>query len=223
MTLGKSPEINGASLLVCNGLSTPVELFGQVDECANCALENMTEAPIEPLDSNTTLGLSSVYAYSLEIKEYPLTDSNFNSTTSALNSCHFHVQLDEFGEYVLNIGHHPNCGGLPSRSNESICEWRRVKAGSSTWLPLVILSAVALVGLPLLYLFARVFLRALAFWSPKFYSKLCSVASYLIDPRTNTSDAARKENEAQDSGSRTKHPQVAECVLWTCCAELRSP
>ena len=204
-----TPAIDTASLLVCNGFSTPVELFGQVDECTNCAFQSLSHRPIEPGD-DIALALTSIYAYRLELRRYTSSSDSSLNLLPFFEPCRLHMRLEEYGAFVWNVGHHPNCGDLPPSSAGSVCEWRQLKAGSSSMTPLVVLLSATLVGLPLLCLLVCVLLRAVALRCPAVYSVMCSVASFMCDPRTSSSAVGgdektreeKLENSQQKKGRR---------------------
>lgn len=194
---------------MCNGLSTPIELFGQVDECVDCAIQSITNGIIAAGDNNTALALTSIYAYRLELRQYNQSLLGSNTTSSANKSCHLHVHLDEYGVYVLNVGYHPNCGGVSSRPVESICDWRQVKPGSSSSIPLVVLLATALVGFPLLLLLAPLLLKLVTDWTRVNRAKFCFVAAFLPDLRTSSTDARAGGDAAEDGDQKTsRRPRV---------------
>ena len=202
------PAIDTASLLVCNGFSTQVELLGQVDECADCALKSLINEPIEPRHS-VAFALSSVYAYRLELRHYKQSSSISNLTfLPSHEQCRMHLRLEEYGKYVWNAGRHPNCGGLLPSSDRLLCVWREVKAGSSSMTPLVVLLGAMLLCLPFLFLLARGLLRAVAIWSPETYSTMCSVACFLADPRTSSTAAGRNGTAVKESDSQKGRVRV---------------
>ena len=207
-----SNVMDTASLVVCNGLSTPVELFGQVDECADCAFQSLSNGPIAPGDNATVLTLTTSYAYRLELRPYTMFDSTARSTPPpAFELCGSYEHLEEYGAYVWNVGHHPNCGGLPpsSWSNDgSICEWRQVKAGSSSLLPIVVLLGATLFGLPLVFQLARLLLRVVALWSPAVHSGICSAAGFLADPHTSNKASSGGDGTATQEGGQQKGSRV---------------
>lgn len=207
--------IDTASLLVCNGFSKPVMLLGQVDECVDCPLQKLAADPIDPGDV-IELALSSIYPYRLEIQPKKQTSAAPTLRSPlGFESCSLHVQLEEYGKYVWNVGNHSNCGGLPASSGDSFCEWRQIKAGSSSLIPLTVFFCVVFVLFPLLFLCARMLLKALALRSPTIHSMIISATCFLADPRNPHNFVS------QNATKEVNGPQKRDSVRVLCVDVLR--
>lgn len=117
-TVNDDPEMDTAAIRVCNGLDVPVEVFGQLTECADCPLQSLSYGPIDPHNNSTILTLTSSYGFRLEVR-----DSTDNSQdhgdpkikpkpehSYAFAPCSLDYHFNEYGQYTWNVGRHPSCG-----------------------------------------------------------------------------------------------------------------
>ena len=115
------PEMDTAGIRVCNGLNVPIEVFGQVTECADCPLESLS-GPIEPDSNSTILTLTTNYRYRLEVRpdnahehpDYPDYPDDYyddyKKPKHTFVSCSLDYHFDEYGQYTWNVGGHSSCG-----------------------------------------------------------------------------------------------------------------
>lgn len=215
IALDESLAMDTAKLVICNGVgvyNSDIQLFGQVDECEDCELQLMTENSIVASHNNMALALTSIYAYRLELRHNKLP---FSSTSpSSFESCRFHVRLEEYGEYVLNVGLNPNYSdlSLSSQTHDSfVCNWRQVKTGNSSLEPLLLLLAATIFLLPLLIFFVRhLLLRLVNISSLEMDLNLSSVVAFMVYPYDTVIDA----KSAAEDGQRDRVPvrQRIQCV-----------
>ena len=99
----EEPEMDTAAIRVHNGLKVPVEVFGQVTECVECPLENLS-GPIES-GSDMNLTLTTNYGYRLEVRQYNDTDYDYDYEEPKPTHvpCSRDYHFDEFGQYTWNV------------------------------------------------------------------------------------------------------------------------
>lgn len=208
------PEMDTAAIRVCNGLQVPIEVFGQLNECADCPLQSLSYGQISPHDNSTVMTLTSTYGFQLNVIPY-------NDAKHAYAPCPLSYHFDEYGEYVWNIGRHPICGspalgtdgggegggdadpraiGRASATTMAPqpmdCELHVLRDGYPTYLPVLVYGLVVLLGLPLLWLLLAGLNRVLRMYVPRVYAFLWTLLPFLINPNSARTASAAAPSEA---------------------------